>query len=133
YVALVHGSTRDSQGVIDRPMARDRWHRTKMTVAANGRNALTNWRVRQRFEKFTLLEVEIKTGRTHQIRVHLASINHPVVGDATYNEGRDNTINDFDIKRAVESMNRFFLHAEKLSFTHPGTDEPLSFTSELPE
>ena len=133
YVALVHGSTRDNLGTIDRPMARDRWHRTKMTVAANGRNALTNWRVRRRFEKFTLLAVEIKTGRTHQIRVHLASINHPVVGDGTYNEGRDNTIADSDIKRAVESMNRFFLHAEKLSFTHPKTDEQLSFTSELPE
>jgi 23S rRNA pseudouridine1911/1915/1917 synthase len=133
YVTLVHGSPRENSGTIDRPMARDRWHRTKMTVAANGRNALTMWKVRQRFEKFTLLEVEIKTGRTHQIRVHLASINHPVVGDATYNEGRDNTINDSDIKRAVESMNRFFLHAEKLSFTHPKTRENLSFTSELPE
>jgi 23S rRNA pseudouridine1911/1915/1917 synthase len=133
YIALVHGSTRDNQGTIDRPMARDRWHRTKMTVAANGRQALSLWKVRRRFEKFTLLEVEIKTGRTHQIRVHLASINHPVVGDATYNEGRDNTINDTDIKRAVESMDRFFLHAEKLSFTHPKTGEQLSFTSELPE
>ncbi len=133
YVALVHGSPRDNSGTIDRPIARDRWHRTRMTVAANGRQAISLWKVRQRFEKFTLLEVEIKTGRTHQIRVHLASINHPVVGDWTYNEGRDNTINDSDIKRAVESMNRFFLHAEKLSFIHPRTGEQLSFTSELPE
>ena len=133
YIALVHGSTRDNQGTIDRPMARDRWHRTKMTVAANGRNALTNWKVRQRFDKFTLLDVEIKTGRTHQIRVHLASINHPVVGDATYNEGRDNTIANTEIKKAVEKLNRFFLHAQKLAFTHPATGEPLSFTSELPE
>jgi 23S rRNA pseudouridine1911/1915/1917 synthase len=133
YVTLVHGSTRDNLGTIDRPMARDRWHRTKMTVAANGRNALTMWKVRQRFEKFTLLEVEIKTGRTHQIRVHLASINHPVVGDGTYNEGRDNTIANVDIKNAIRKMDRFFLHAEKLSFAHPKTGEQLSFTSELPE
>jgi 23S rRNA pseudouridine1911/1915/1917 synthase len=133
YVALVHGSPRENSGVIDRPMARDRWHRTKMTVAANGRNALTMWKVRRRFEKFTLLDVEIKTGRTHQIRVHLASINHPVVGDATYNEGRDNTIADSDIKRGVEKLGRTFLHAEKLAFTHPSTDEKLAFELPLPE
>ena len=133
YVALVHGSPRENNGTIDRPIARDRWHRTKMTTAANGRAALSKWKVRQRFEKFALLDVEIKTGRTHQIRVHLASINHPVVGDALYNEGRDNTIADVEIKRAVESLGRFFLHAERLAFTHPKTGDSLSFTSQLPE
>lgn len=133
YVALVHGSPRENKGTIDRPIARDRWHRTKMTVAANGRHALSHWNVRQRFEKFTLVEVDIKTGRTHQIRVHLASINHPVVGDAIYNEGRDNTIADIEIKRSVEKLDRFFLHAERLAFTHPHTGERLTFTSELPE
>lgn len=133
YVVLVHGSPEQNSGTIDRPIARDRWHRTKMTVAANGRNALTNWRVRQRFEKFTLLEVEIKTGRTHQIRVHLASINHPVVGDGTYNEGRDNTVNNVDIKNAIRILDRFFLHAEKLAFRHPKTGERLSFHCEIPK
>jgi 23S rRNA pseudouridine1911/1915/1917 synthase len=133
YVALVHGSPRDNTGIIDRPMARDRWHRTKMTVAANGRNALSLWKVRQRFDKFALLEVEIKTGRTHQIRVHLASINHPVVGDETYNEGRDNTVANVDIKNAVRIMGRFFLHAEKLSFTHPVTKEQVEFVQPLPD
>ncbi len=132
YVALVHGSPRENSGTIDRPMARDRWHRTKMTVAANGRNALTMWKVRQRFGKFALVEVEIKTGRTHQIRVHLASINHPVVGDGTYNEGRDNTVNDTDVKNAIRIIDRFFLHAEKLSFDHPKTAERMSFASDLP-
>jgi 23S rRNA-/tRNA-specific pseudouridylate synthase len=88
--------------------------------------------VRKRFEKFTLLEVEIKTGRTHQIRVHLASINHPVVGDATYNEGRDNTIADVEIRQAINKLGRFFLHAEKLAFTHPVTKERLEFESPLP-
>jgi len=132
YVALVHGSPRDNSGTIDRSIARDRWHRTKMTVAANGRQALSHWRVRQRFEKFTLLEVEIKTGRTHQIRVHLASINHPVVGDATYNEGRDNTIANVEVKKAVEKLNRFFLHAERLAFTHPHSGERIALNCELP-
>ncbi|MGH9947635.1 MAG: RluA family pseudouridine synthase [Pyrinomonadaceae bacterium] len=133
YVALVHGSPKQNSGTIDRPIARDRWHRTKMTVAANGRNALSLWKVRRRFEKFTLLDVEIKTGRTHQIRVHLASINHPVVGDETYNEGRDNTVANIDVKNAIRIMDRFFLHAEKLTFTHPQTREKMKFESPLPE
>ena len=132
YVSLVHGNPRDNTGVIDRPMARDRWHRTKMTVAANGRNALSLWKVRTRFDKFALVEVEIKTGRTHQVRVHLASINHPVVGDETYNEGRDNTVANIDIKNAIRIMGRFFLHAEKLSFTHPVTGEQMNFNQPLP-
>lgn len=133
YVALVHGSVQQNSGIIDRPIARDRWHRTKMTVAANGRNAISIWKVRQRFEKFTLVEVEIKTGRTHQIRVHLASINHPVVGDATYNEGRDNSIANIEIKKAVAGLNRFFLHAERLAFTHPQTSERIQLSCQIPQ
>ena len=132
YAALVHGGPRENKGTIDRPIARDRWHRTKMTVAANGREALSIWKVKQRFEKFTLLDVGIKTGRTHQIRVHLASINHPVVGDATYNEGRDNTIANVEVKKAVLKLDRFFLHAERLAMEHPVTHERMSFQSEIP-
>ena len=132
YAALVHGVPAAESGVIDRPIARDRWHRTKMTVAANGREAYSSWTVRQRFEKFALVGVKIKTGRTHQIRVHLASINHPVVGDPTYNEGRDNTIANIDIKKAVEKLDRVFLHAEHLAFDHPVTGERLAFSCELP-
>jgi len=132
YVALVHGSVRENSGTIDRALARDRWHRTKMTVARSGRHALSIWKVRKRYEKFTLVDVEIKTGRTHQIRVHLASINHPVVGDATYNEGRDNTIADVDIKNSIRILGRFFLHAEKLSFAHPSTGEKLEFDQPIP-
>jgi 23S rRNA pseudouridine1911/1915/1917 synthase len=132
YVALVHGSPRENSGKIDRPIARDRWHRTKMTVAANGRHAFSLWKVRQRFEKFTLLDLEIKTGRTHQIRVHLASIDHPVVGDTVYNEGRDNTIANKEIKKAVEQLGRFFLHAERLKFIHPHTSEQMKFKQPIP-
>ena len=132
YVALIHGAPRENHGRVDRPIARERFHRTRMTVAANGREALTLWKVRQRFEKFTLLDVEIKTGRTHQIRVHLASINHPIVGDPTYNAGRDNTVADQNIRLAINKLDRPFLHSEKLAFAHPVTDEHLSFTAEMP-
>ncbi len=131
YIALVHGSPDKNSATIDAPIGRNKHNRLRMKVANHGRSAISIWKVRQRFTKFTLVDVEIKTGRTHQIRVHMAYINHPVVGDEIYNEGRDNTIADSDIKNAVHSMGRFFLHAERLAFTHPKTGEQLTFTSEL--
>lgn len=132
YVALVHGEIEAENGTIDQPIAREKHNRTKMAVRTHGRNALSLWSVRQRFEKFTLLRIEIKTGRTHQIRVHLAHINHPVVGDETYNAGRDKTVRDLNIRQAIEKLGRFFLHAEKLSFTHPQTNEKMNFRVEIP-
>jgi 23S rRNA-/tRNA-specific pseudouridylate synthase len=103
-----------------------------MAIAAAGRQVISIWTVRERFEKFTLLDVEIKTGRTHQIRVHLASINHPVAGDATYNEGRDNTIADMDVRNAVRHLGRFFLHAERLAFDHPAGLGRMEFVQAIP-
>ncbi len=94
YIALVHGEIEENSGKIDAPIAREKHNRTKMGIRGHGRNALSLWRVKKRFERFTLVAVEIKTGRTHQIRVHLAHIKHPVVGDETYNNGRDNNIPD---------------------------------------
>ncbi len=132
YIALAHGSIEQNSGTIDAPIARDKHNRLKMRVAQAGRNALSLWKVKQRFEKFTLVDVDIKTGRTHQIRVHLAYINHPVVGDATYNEGRDNSVANIEVKKAIKTLGRFFLHAEKLSFTHPVTKERLNFNVPLP-
>jgi 23S rRNA pseudouridine1911/1915/1917 synthase len=132
YVALVHGSPEQNSGKIDAAIARNKHNRLRMKVAPSGRSALSLWRVRERFEKFTLLDVEIKTGRTHQIRVHLASINHPVVGDEIYNEGRDNTVADINVRNAIRSMSRFFLHAERLAFSHPKTKERLEFIQPLP-
>ncbi|MBK6750156.1 MAG: RluA family pseudouridine synthase [Acidobacteria bacterium] len=132
YVALVHGQTDENTGKIDVPIGRNKHNRLRMKVATYGRTALTLWRVRKRYDKFTLLDVEIKTGRTHQIRVHMGYINHPVVGDEIYNEGRDNTVADIHIRNAINSMRRFFLHAEKLSFTHPKTGERLEFKQPLP-
>ena len=132
YIALVHGETEENGGKIDAPIAREKHNRTKMSVRAHGRYALSHWKVKQRFDKFTLLSVEIKTGRTHQIRVHCAFINHQVVGDETYNSGRDKTVNDLQIRQAIADLNRFFLHAEKLSFEHPVTKEKLTFVAPVP-
>jgi len=133
YVALVHGEVAEKSGTIDQPIAREKHNRTKMSVRKHGRNALSLWKVRKRFEKFTLLNVEIKTGRTHQIRVHLSFINHGVVGDETYNGGRDKTVKDAKVRQAITELNRFFLHAERLSFTHPKTLERMDFYVPLPK
>ncbi len=132
YVALVHGAIAGKEGTIDQPIAREKHNRTRMAIRAHGRNAVSVWKLRKRFEKFTLLNVEIKTGRTHQIRVHLMSVNHPVVGDGTYNGGRDKTVKDVIVRQAIADLNRFFLHAERLHFTHPNTSERMEFYVPMP-
>ena len=132
YIALVHGETETNSGTIDAPIAREKHNRTKMGIRSHGRNALSIWKVKKHFEKFTLIDVEIKTGRTHQIRVHCAYINHPVVGDETYNAGRDKSVANIEIRQAIQRLNRFFLHAHKLYFTHPQTKEYLKFSAPLP-
>lgn len=132
YVALVHGRVLSNTGKIDQPLARDRSNRTRMAVVRGGRNSLTLYRVRQAFDRFTLLDVELKTGRTHQIRVHLAWLKHPVVGDETYGGGRDNTIKDPRLRARIRALHRQFLHAEKLGFKHPKTGEFVKFESPLP-
>jgi 23S rRNA pseudouridine1911/1915/1917 synthase len=131
YVALVHGRGLANSGKIDQPLARDPANRTRMAVVRGGRNALTLYRVRRAYERFTLLDVELKTGRTHQIRVHLAWLKHPVVGDEVYGGGRDNTIQDPQLRARIRHLNRHFLHAEQLSFSHPKTGELVKFQSPL--
>jgi 23S rRNA pseudouridine1911/1915/1917 synthase len=132
YLALVHGRVASS-GKVDQPLARDPSNRTRMAVVRGGRNALTLYRVRQAFDRFTLLDVELKTGRTHQIRVHLEWLKHPVVGDETYGGGRDNTIQDPQLRARIRNLKRQFLHAEKLGFKHPVSQEFVKFESALPK
>lgn len=132
YVALVHGRVASASGRIDQPLARDASNRTRMAVVRGGRQSLTLYRVQRSFDRFTLLDVELKTGRTHQIRVHLAWIKHPVVGDETYGGGRDNTIQDPRLRARVRNLGRQFLHAEKLGFRHPETKEFVKFEAPLP-
>ena len=132
YVALVHGRMAAESGKIDQPLARDPSNRTRMAVVRGGRSALSLFRVRRHFDRFTLLDVELKTGRTHQIRVHLAWLKHPVVGDEIYGGGRDNTIPDARLRAHVRNLGRHFLHAERLAFTHPQTGERVEFNRPLP-
>ena len=132
YIALVHGQIEHRKGEIDQPLARDPRNRVRMAVVRGGRPALSLYRMRESFERFTLLEVELKTGRTHQIRVHLAWIKHPVVGDEVYGGGRDKTIANAEVRRAVARLNRQFLHSAELGFKHPSTGEELRFTAKMP-
>jgi 23S rRNA pseudouridine1911/1915/1917 synthase len=125
YLALVHGKVKHESGRMDRPIARDPVRRTRMTARLeSGRAAWSEFRVLRRFERFTLLEVRIGTGRTHQIRVHLSSIGHPVAGDTLYGapakvEGRP-------------PLGRFFLHARRIRFHQPSTGEEVVVESPLP-
>jgi 23S rRNA pseudouridine1911/1915/1917 synthase len=132
YVALAHGVTKEERGKVELPIGRDPHNRTRMAVVRGGRAALSLWRVRQRYTRFTLLDVQIKTGRTHQIRVHLAWLKHPVVGDETYGGGRDKTLPDPALRARVSALGRQFLHAERLGFHHPSTGEWMGFTAPLP-
>lgn len=132
YAALVHGRVNADAGRVDQPLARDPANRTRMAVVRGGRSALSLYRVNRRFQRFTLLDVELKTGRTHQIRVHLAWLKHPVVGDETYGAGRDNTIQNPRLRADIRNLGRHFLHAEKLAFEHPETNERMKFESPLP-
>ena len=124
YRALVLGMFENDEGTIEAPIGRSTRFPTKMTVHAGGRPARTRYLVAKRYDEpapLTLLEVKLETGRTHQIRVHLSAIGHPIVGDSRYG-GRT--------KQLV--LHRPFLHAERLSLVHPSTEEPMEWTSPLP-
>ncbi len=122
YYALCEGNFREDSGTVDAPIARHRTDRKKMAVDPNGRSAVTHWRVLERFGDMTLLRVELETGRTHQIRVHMAYIKHPIVGDEVYGHAK----NSLGIVGQA-------LHAGELRLTHPATGEEMVFTAPLPE
>lgn len=132
YVALVHGVVKQESGRIEQPIARDPRTRIRMAVVPAGRGALSLYKVRRSFKSFTLLDVELKTGRTHQIRVHLSWLKHPVVGDEVYGGGRDKTVQDVRLRAAIRKLQRQFLHAERLGFRHPVSGESLQFVAPLP-
>ena len=122
YIALVRGIFKENEATIDMPIGRSTSDRKKMAVNKNGKNAITHIKVLKRFDKYTLLQVNIETGRTHQIRVHLSHIGYPIVGDYTYSNGK----NEFDVVGQC-------LHAQKLEFKHPITQKDMCLEAELPQ
>ena len=122
YIALVRGVVKENEATINMPIGRSTKDRKKMAVTKTGKNAITHFKVLKRYDKYTLLEVKIETGRTHQIRVHLAEIGYPIVGDEVYSNGK----NEFEIKGQS-------LHAKSLEFKHPITGKQMNLEAELPE
>lgn len=122
YNALVNGNIKEDSIVIDKPIARNPIDRKKMAVVYGGREAITHVNVLERFGRYTLVECILETGRTHQIRVHMASIGHSIVGDKVYG-----------IKKEKFNLNGQLLHARTIGFKHPRTGEIMEFTSPLPE
>ncbi|MCI9064123.1 MAG: RluA family pseudouridine synthase [Clostridia bacterium] len=122
YIALVRGVVKEDNATIDMPIGRSKNDRKKMAVDRNGKNAVTHFKVLKRYKKYTLLEVNIETGRTHQIRVHLSHIGYPVVGDIVYSNGK----NEWKIEGQC-------LHAKSLEFKHPITGKQMKLAAELPE
>ena len=120
YLALVEGLPSTDKGIIDVPVGRDPRRRTRMAVTAGGRESRTGYRLLEQAGRYSLLELQLHTGRTHQARVHLAWLGHPLLGDAVY--GRRSPL-----------LPRHFLHAHRLAFAHPATGEPLEFNSALPD
>lgn len=120
YLAIVHGNISNDRGVIEAPIGRSEKDRKKQAVTAKGKPAVTHFKVLERFGNYTLVELTLETGRTHQIRVHIAYIGHPVAGDPLYGP------------RKTLKGNGQFLHAQTLGFTHPTTGESLRFSVEPP-
>ncbi len=122
YIALVRGNLKENQATIDMPIARSTKDRTKMAVSKDGKKAVTHLKVLERFDGYTLLEVNIETGRTHQIRVHLSQIGFPIVGDSVYSNGK----NPFGVEGQM-------LHSMRLEFKHPVNGKDMKLEAKIPE
>ena len=122
YIALVRGVLPEDEATIDMPIARSLKDRKKMDVNKNGKNAITHFKVLKRYNKYTLIEVKIDTGRTHQIRVHMSHIGYPIIGDEVYSNGK----NEFGVEGQM-------LHAKSLDFKHPITGKQIHLEAPLPE
>jgi 23S rRNA pseudouridine1911/1915/1917 synthase len=138
YWAIVWGRFKERKGTIEASLGRSKRDRKKVTVTKDGKHAVTEYEVLKEFEFLSLVRLKLKTGRTHQIRVHLAHIGHPVFGDPTY-AGRSNTWGGLDGKRAQQAANllklilRQALHAKTIGFVHPTSQKEVKFDSELPQ
>lgn len=123
YIAIVHGNFKNDEGTVDAPIGRHPTDRKKMCITEkNSKNAVTHYRVLQRFMEYTLVECKLETGRTHQIRVHMASLGHPVMGDKTYG-----------VKKEKYNLSGQLLHAKIVGFIHPITKEYMEFETDIPE
>lgn len=122
YIALVRGLVKENEATINMPIGRSEKDRKKMAVTKKGKEAITHFKVLERYDKYTLLQVNIETGRTHQIRVHLSQIGYPIVGDEVYSNGK----NEWNVKGQC-------LHAKSLEFIHPVTGEKMYLEAELPQ
>lgn len=123
YIAIVHGNFKNDKGTVDAPIGRHPTDRKRMCITQkNSKNAVTHYRVLQRFMEYTLVECKLETGRTHQIRVHMASLGHPVMGDKTYG-----------VKKEKYNLSGQLLHAKIVGFVHPVTKEYMEFETDIPE
>jgi 23S rRNA pseudouridine1911/1915/1917 synthase len=129
YLALLEGQLANESGVVSKPIARDRTHRKRMAIVETGRQATSHYEVLKRWPAYTLARIALETGRTHQIRVHMASIGHPVVGDIVYNKKRTGSLS----ARQKLGLSGHALHAAYLSFTHPVSQALLEFEAQVPE
>ena len=123
YLGIVHGNLKDDSGTIDAPIARSKTDRKKMAIVEGGKEAITHYRVLERLNGYTFCEFKLETGRTHQIRVHMASLHHPLLGDEVYGPK----------KCPIKGLEGQTLHAWKIGFVHPATGEYMEFEAPLPE
>lgn len=135
YIALVHGVVKEESGRIEAEIGRHLTQRKKMSVKTRkGKAAVTRFKVIDRFDQFTLLELTLETGRTHQIRVHLSSIKHPVVGDPVYGgKERINDVKDPKVRKMIKGLGRQALHAAILGFMHPESNKYMEFQAPIPD
>ena len=133
YVALVYGTPSNDRGTIEAPIGRDPRDRKRMAVVAGGRAAITDYEVAERLRYVSLVRCRLRTGRTHQIRVHMKHLGHPIVGDPVYSGPQWRGIPDKKVQKLLSSLERQMLHAARITFAHPSSGTSMTFEAPLPE